>query len=154
MFTKHNLFYCEKSNIRSHYLPWRHHQMEKGDRRSSGLQNWQAEAPVTGCQFIGHHLVSQTAVIVSARRTGTGTGTAALRVHVVPGGSLQVTALPLEHTYSFHMELLLHPACTRRLRTDTTFRSEEVTFKEVLEICAIWNERRTKAKQTLTLSVG
>lgn len=32
---------------------------EGGDRRSSGLQNWQAEAPVTGCQFIGHHLVSQ-----------------------------------------------------------------------------------------------
>lgn len=31
----------------------------QGDKRSSGLQNWQAEAPVTGCQFIGHHLVSQ-----------------------------------------------------------------------------------------------
>lgn len=88
--------------------------------------------------------MSQTAVIVSARRTGTGTRTAALRVHVVPGGSLQVTALPLEHTYSFHMELLLHPACTRRLRTDTTFRSEEVTFKEVLEICAIWTKEEQR----------
>lgn len=72
---------------------------DQGDKRSSGLQNWQAEAPVTGCQFIGHHLVS---------RWGGG------GVPCVSGGSLQVTALPLEHTYSFHMELLLHPACTIR----------------------------------------
>lgn len=67
MFTKHNsiktvcrdAFYCGQSNFQGHYSPWRQQQVEKGDGRSSGLQNWQAEAPVTGCQFIGHHLVSQ-----------------------------------------------------------------------------------------------
>lgn len=66
----------------------------------------------------------------------------------VSGGSLQVTALPLELTYSFHMELLLHAACTRRLsRTHATFRSDEVTFTQVLEICAIWDKRGIKAKR-------
>lgn len=28
------------------------------DKHSSGLQNWQADVSITGCQFIGHHLVS------------------------------------------------------------------------------------------------
>lgn len=67
MFKKHNSIKADVSRCillwtQQHSessLPWRHHLMQKGDRRSSGLQNWQAEAPVTGCQFIGHHLVSQ-----------------------------------------------------------------------------------------------
>lgn len=67
--------------------------------------------------------------------------------HDVSGGSLQVTALPLELTYSFHMELLLHPAHTRRLRTDTTFSSDEAAFTEVSEICASRDKRGIKPKQ-------
>lgn len=67
--------------------------------------------------------------------------------HDVSGGSLQVTALPLELIYSFHMELLLHPARTRRLRSDTTFSSDEAAFTEVSETRATRYERGIKPKQ-------
>lgn len=74
-------------------------------QHSSGLQNWQADVTIIGCQFIGHHLVphgDSRSNEVTPKKKKNRKKHKELRLCVAFGGSLQVTAPPLEQTQLPH----------------------------------------------------
>lgn len=137
-------FYFEPSNIQCHDVP---------PVASRGrTQQWPTELTGRGFSYwlSIHRSSPRVPGLASTRRTGT--GAAGPRGHVMPGGSLQVTALPLEHTYSFHMELLLHPACPTKIRTDTPFRSSgdlcHLERKQRLDVWARMQLHRSRTEES------